>query len=101
MRHPKALVWVCSIVYVLALPFLVGCAWLSPMVFLNTNHTSCSVFFISMAWMVPLSTIVSICSMWLNYSDKNHSKLYFYCALPILSVVILELCIQTSRLFIK
>lgn len=101
MIRPKALVWCCSMFYILALPFLIGCAWLSPMVFLNTRHTNWGMFLICVAWMVPLTTLVSIWSMWLNHAEKKYKRVYFYSALPLLSVVILEIFIQISRLVLR
>jgi hypothetical protein len=101
VRSPRALVWACSVFYILALPFLVGCAWISPVVFLNTKHTMWGMFLVFVGWMVPLATLISIWSIWLNYSEKKYKRVYFYCALPILSVVILEICIQISRLVLR
>ncbi len=98
---PRVLVWICSVFYILALPFLVGCAWISPVVFLNTKHTTWGMLLVFMGWMVPLTTVISIWSIWLNYSEKKYKRVYFYSALPILSVVILEIFIQISRLVLR
>lgn len=101
MKPPRALVWVCSIFYLLALPFLVGLAWMSPVVFLNTKNVTWGVFLVLMGWMVPVITLVSMWLVWSSYSEKKYKRVYFYSTLPIFSVVLLEFFIQISRLVLR
>lgn len=81
-----------TVVYsILFIPFL-GYAYLSPFMFHSPSATAIRVFaFIFLAWLLPLSILVSIFRMWANYNKRRYRRIRIFWALPILTVVVFVL----------
>lgn len=72
---------------VLFIPFL-GYAYLSPFVFHSPSATAIRGFvFVFLAWLLPLSILISIFRMWADYNKERYHRIRIFWALPILAVV--------------
>ena len=95
-------VLVSTIIYLLLFPFLFFMSLFSFMAFDNPHMTTfMGLLFIFLFLCISLSIPVSIFFMWRRYFQMQYSKVYFHCAVPIITAFVNYFLIEFLGLFVQ
>jgi hypothetical protein len=84
-----------TVLYLVLLPLSASFVSLSGMVFDNRDTTlPVGLSFMFLIFLIPLSMVVSICSMWSHYHRGQYNKMRFFWFFPILTFIVAFILIK-------
>lgn len=90
-----------TVLYAVLFPFLFYMAMLSSMVFDNPHMTTTrGLSIIFTTFCVPLSIPISIYLMWSRYFREQYKKSSFFCAIPLLTFLVVFLVLDVFPLLL-